>query len=118
MGEKNMATTTATLPRAPAAAGRAVWAGRILSGFGILFLLMAGAMNGVARQGGVDTNSDPGWPVDPATLRMLGVLLLASTLLYAWPRTSLLGAILITAYLGGAIATHARIGSPLFSHTF
>jgi hypothetical protein len=44
-------------------------------------------------------------------------VLIASALLYATPRTSILGAILITAYLGGAIATHVRIGSPLFSHT-
>ena len=38
--------------------------------------------------------------------------------LYAWPRTAFLGAILLTAYFGGAIATHVRIGNPLFSHTF
>jgi hypothetical protein len=44
-------------------------------------------------------------------------VLIASALLYAYPRTSILGAILITAYLGGAIATHVRIGSPPFSHT-
>jgi len=47
---------------------------------------------------------------------MLGTLLLIPTLLYIWPRTAILGAILITAYLGGAVATHVRIGSPLFSH--
>jgi hypothetical protein len=65
----------------------------------------------------IDTSRGLAWPVDPATLRMLGALLIVSTLLYAVPRTSVLGALLITAYLGGAIATHARIGSPLFSHT-
>lgn len=43
---------------------------------------------------------------------------LICTALYAWPRTALLGAILLTAYLGGAVATHVRIGSPLFSHVF
>lgn len=48
---------------------------------------------------------------------MLGVLTLAGTILYAIPRTSVLGAILLTGYLGGAIYTHVRIGSPLFTHT-
>ena len=46
----------------------------------------------------------------------LGVVLLISTLLYAYPRTSILGAILLTGYLGGAVATHVRIGDPLFTH--
>jgi hypothetical protein len=57
-----------------------------------------------------------GWPLDVATMTMLAVLLLIPTLLYIWPRTAILGAILITGYLGGAVATHVRIGSPLFSH--
>ena len=48
---------------------------------------------------------------------MLGVIGLIATALYALPRTSVLGAILLTAYMGGAIATNARIGNPLFSHT-
>ena len=48
--------------------------------------------------------------------RKLGALLLAGTLLYVWPRTSLLGAILVTAFLGGAVATHVRLGNPLFTH--
>ena len=47
---------------------------------------------------------------------MLGLLLLGATLLYALPRTSFLGAILLTGYLGGAVAKHMRIDSPLFSH--
>jgi hypothetical protein len=49
--------------------------------------------------------------------RPLGILLLACTILYAIPRTSVLGAILLTGYLGGAIYVHVRAGSPLFSHT-
>jgi DoxX-like family len=48
--------------------------------------------------------------------RTLGILTLLATLLYAWPATSVLGAILLTGYLGGAMATHLRVGSPLFSH--
>src|SRR3546814_15094460 len=59
---------------------------------------------------------DLGWPLEVGTMHMLGLLLLIPTLLYIWPRTAVIGAILITGYLGGAIATHLRIGSPLFSH--
>lgn len=63
-------------------------------------------------------NSPPlGLPSDPGFHRVLGAILAACVVLYAIPRTSVLGAILLTAYLGGAVATHVRIGSPLFSHT-
>jgi len=47
---------------------------------------------------------------------MLGVILLASTALYAYPRTAILGAILLTGYLGGAVAAHLRLDDPLFTH--
>jgi hypothetical protein len=49
-------------------------------------------------------------------MRGLGLVALICTALYAWPRTAVLGAILLTAYMGGAVATHLRIGNPLFSH--
>ncbi len=55
-----------------------------------------------------------GWP--QSAVFPLGVLLAIGTLLYAWPRTALLGAIYLTAFLGGAVATHYRIGSPLATH--
>src|SRR3546814_16000548 len=61
---------------------------------------------------------DRGWPRDGGTMHMLGLLLLIPTLLYIWPRTAVIGAILITGYLGGAIATHLRLGSQLFRHIF
>ena len=95
----------------------AVIAGRAMSGLVILFLLLDGTMKLVPLQVVIDTTATLGWPTDFATLRLLGVLTLGSALLYAWPRTSLLGAILLTGYLGGAVATHARIGSPLLTHT-
>jgi hypothetical protein len=94
-----------------------VWAGRILSGLVVLFLLLDGAMKLVPLQPVIDSGGELGWPTDFVTLRTLGVVLIGSALLYAYPRTAMLGAILITGYLGGAVATHARIGSPLFSHT-
>jgi len=100
-----------------ASRSQAVIAGWAMSGLVILFLLLDGTMKLVPLQVVIDTTATLGWPTDVATLRLLGVLTLGSALLYAWPRTSVLGAILMTGYLGGAVATHARIGSPLFSHT-
>jgi hypothetical protein len=112
-----MATTNDDLAAASVHSGAAkVWTGRVLSGLAIAFLTMDGAMKLVRPQIVIDTTAQLGWPTDATTLTMLGVVLLGSTLLYALPRTSVLGAILLTGYLGGAVATHARIGSPLFSH--
>ena len=94
-----------------------VIAGRVLSGIVVLFLLMDGGMKLVPMQPVIDTTGQLGWPTDPATLRLLGAVLIVSALLYAVPAMSILGAVLITGYLGGAIATHARIASPLLTHT-
>ncbi|WP_246498413.1 DoxX family protein [Microvirga soli] len=107
---------TATAEAAPTSSGF-VWTGRALSGLVVLFLLFDGAIKLVPLQVVIDTVVPLGWPTDPVTWRALGVVLIASALLYAYPRTAFLGAILITAYLGGAVATHVRVGSPLFSHT-
>ncbi len=93
-------------------------AGRILSGLVILFLLFDAGLKLASPETAIKyTPPGLGWPLDVGTMYMLGILLLIPTLLYIWPRTAILGAILITGYLGGAIATHVRIGSPLFSHT-
>jgi len=92
-------------------------AGRILSGLVILFLLFDAGLKLVSPETAIKyTPSSLGWPLDVPTMTMLAVLLLIPTLLYIWPRTAILGAIIITAYLGGAVATHVRINSPLFSH--
>jgi hypothetical protein len=63
-----------------------------------------------------ETSAQLGWPADIGTLYLLATLMLGSTLLYAIPRTAMLGAVLLTGYLGGAVATHVRVGNPLFSH--
>lgn len=101
-------------------AGRAnpklLWIGRVLSGLAIAFFTFDGVMKMIQPQVVVDATREIGWPADPATLYSLGIVLLAVTTLYALPRTSVLGAILLTGYLGGAVASHARIGSPLFTH--
>ena len=55
------------------------------------------------------------WPIEKMPL--VGAILLTCTLLYMIPRTAVLGAVLLTGYLGGAIASHVRVGNPLFSHT-
>ena len=93
-------------------------AGHVLSGLVILFLLFDAGLKLVSPETAIKY-SPPGlgWPLDVPTMTMLGLLLLIPTLLYIWPRTAILGAILITGYLGGAIGTHVRIGSPLFSHS-
>jgi len=89
-------------------------AGYALSGLVILFLLMDGIMKQLGLPIVAETTAQLGWK--PETAQPLGLLLLVCTALYIWPRTAILGAILITGYLGGAVATHVRIESPLFSH--
>jgi hypothetical protein len=91
-----------------------LWTGRVLSGLVVVFLLLDGAMKIVPLDVVVETSAELGIPAHLS--RVLGVLTLVSTLLYAFPRTSVLGAILLTGYLGGAIATHVRVGSPIFTH--
>ncbi len=92
-------------------------AGLALTGLVLAFLTMDGAIKLVPIQPVTDTLAALGWPSDAATARTLGTLLLGIAALYAHPRTAALGALLLTGYLGGAVATHARIGSPLLTHT-
>jgi TRAP-type C4-dicarboxylate transport system permease small subunit len=95
-----------------------IWIGRVLSGIVILFLLLDGAIKLVPLTVVTDTMMQLGYSPSEELARLLGVLTLGCTILYAIPRTSVLGAILLTGYLGGAMATHLRVGSPLFSHLF
>ena len=97
---------------------RALWAGRIMSGLIVLFMIFDGVIKLPPLDIVTQTMTEIGWPADVGTARLLGIIGLVATALYALPRTSFLGAILLTAYFGGAIATHVRIGNPLFSHTF
>lgn len=90
------------------------WLGRALSGLFIAFMIVDGGMKLVPLQPVIETMTGLGYPVE--TARTLGIISLACTLLYAIPRTSVLGAVLLTAYLGGAVATNLRVGTPLFSH--
>jgi len=100
----------------PSPSGASLWTGRVLSGLVVLFLLFDGAIKLVPIQPVTDTMMQLGYSGDPSLARGLGVLTLLCAALYAWPRTSVLGAVLLTGLLGGAMATHLRVGSPLFSH--
>ena len=92
---------------------KSLWAGRILSALPALFLLLDGIMKLVKPPFVVEATVQLGWP--ESVIVALGVVLIACTILYLIPRTAVLGAILLTGYLGGAVATHVRVGGPLFS---
>jgi hypothetical protein len=94
----------------------ALWLGRCLSGLAIAFLLFDGTMKLVPLPVVTDTMDRIGYDSSEMLARTLGAITVACTLLYAVPPTSFVGAILLTGYLGGAIASHVRIGSPLFTH--
>jgi hypothetical protein len=91
-----------------------IWAGRIMSGVVALFLLFDGVIKLIKLPIAVEGTTQLGYPEH--TVVGIGVVLLVCLIVYLIPRTALLGAILLTGYLGGAIATHVRVGSPLFSH--
>ena len=94
---------------------RRSWAGIILSALPVLFVLFDGAIHLMVVPPVVQAFTQLGYPV--STSRALGVIELVCIVLYLMPRTSVLGAILLTGYLGGAVATNLRVGSPLFSNT-
>ncbi|MEQ1645697.1 MAG: DoxX family protein [Pyrinomonadaceae bacterium] len=86
--------------------------GYVLSTLSILFLLFS-ASGKFLKPAGMEVNVEPlGWRMDQMT--SLGIVEVACVILYAIPHTAVFGAILLTAYLGGATATHARIGEPYF----
>ena len=93
------------------------WTGRVLSGLVVVFLLFDGAVKLVPWPIVTETMARMGYGSSESLARTLGVITVACTVLYAIPPTSILGAILLTGYLGGAMASHVRIGSPLFTHT-
>ena len=93
---------------------KGLWTGRILSGLAVLFLLFDAVIKLMKIHPVVEGFAKLGYPENVAV--PIGIALLACTLFYAIPRTSVLGAILLTGYLGGAVATHVRVGDPLFSH--
>ncbi|TLV03740.1 DoxX family protein [Dyadobacter luticola] len=91
---------------------KAALAGKIISGLCILFLLFDAIMKVIKESHSIEGSAQLGWPVDQ--VQNIGIALLISTILYIIPRTAILGAILITGYLGGAIAIMVRAGQPLY----
>ena len=92
------------------------WASYAMSGLIIAFMVLDGVMKLVPFDIVIKATADLGYPASTTFARGLGVLALICTALYALPRTAVLGAILLTAYMGGAVASHLRLGDPLFSH--
>jgi hypothetical protein len=92
----------------------ALWTGRALSGLATLFLLFDASMKIVQAPVAIEGTVKLGYPA--GVILGLGIIQAICLVLYLWPRTSVLGAILWTGYLGGAIATHVRLENPLFSH--
>jgi len=93
-----------------------LWAGRILSALPALFLLLDGAMKLVKPEFVVKATVELGYP--EGVIFGLGVVLVACTVVYLIPQTAVLGAILLTGYLGVAVATHVRVGDGLFPIIF
>lgn len=100
---------------ATAVTNKALWTGRALSGLAILFLVFDGVTKVLKVTEVMEASAQlqfPDW-----TIPVIGVVLLCCTLVYAIPQTSVLGAVLLTGYLGGAVASQLRVGNPLFAET-
>lgn len=99
-------------PNAVPQSSKMVWTGRIISGLIVLFLL-AGSIYGIINAAKLAPQAAKyGYP-EGAMLK-IQITLIICALIYAFPRTAILGAILLTGYLGGATATHVRVGEPFF----
>lgn len=93
------------------------WMRRIgvgLSGLATLFFILDGTGKLLRIEQVLRSTNELGWP--PSAVVPLGILVLLGAVLYAVPRTTVLGAIYLTGFLGGAVATHYRVGSPLATH--
>ena len=93
-----------------------IWTGRVLSALVVLFFLMDGIMKLVKPPIVVKSTVELGYP--ESVILPIGIVLLLCTVLYVIPRTAVLGAILLTGYLGGAVATHVRVGAGAFPIVF
>lgn len=97
---------------------KSVWIGRVLSGIIVAFLLMDAVMKFFMDKlppEMLEAGAALQWPIE--RMPTVGTILLLCLVAYLIPRTAILGAVLLTGYLGGAIASHVRVGNPLFTHT-
>jgi hypothetical protein len=102
-------------PHAAPVSGAALWTGRVMTALAVLFLIFDGVTKLVKPPFVVEATVNLGYP--ETAIVGIGLVLLVATILYLIPSTSVLGAVLLTGYLGGAVASHVRIDNPLFSHT-
>src|SRR5262249_62375453 len=91
-----------------------MWSGRVLSALAILFLLFDITLHLLHPPFVIEGTKQIGYPI--SVIAPLGIIELVCLILYLIPRTSVLGAILFTGYLGGAVATHVRLDNPRFTH--
>ena len=110
-----MASTTAVTP-APNVSKGGLWTGRLISGLVVLFMLFDCITKILRLAQVVDATVKVGYPA--STVLPIGVTLLICVILYIIPRTSILGAVLIVGYLGGAVATNVRASQPAFNSAF
>jgi hypothetical protein len=110
------AVTLDTPPTTSSPTRKATWLGRGLSGFAVLFLLFDVTIKLTGHPSVAEASAQlglPAWQAAPIAL-----VLAACLTLYVIPRSAVVGAVLLTGYLGGAVQVHVRAESPLFSHTF
>ncbi len=103
-----------TTPLSARKAGKKIWTGRIMSAVAVLFMLFDSISKLIKTPQVVEATAKLGYP--ESMIPVIGTILLILTVLYVVPRTSIFGAILLTGYLGGAVASNLRIMSPLFSN--
>jgi hypothetical protein len=100
-------------PTAASSSKTSIWVGWIFSGLTVLFMLFDGISKLAMEHHVVEATTQIGYPQE--VIRPLGIILLVCTVLYAIPRTAVFGAILLTGYLGGAVASKVRMEDPIFS---
>jgi DoxX-like protein len=103
-----------TSPTSPQPSRARLWTGRVLTGLAVAFLLFDTVLKVAKLPAGVQGTTQLGYPGH--LVLGIGIIELVCLALYVIPQTAVLGAILLTGYLGGAVATHVRVQSPLFSH--
>jgi len=97
---------------------KTIWIGRILSGLGIAFLIFDATIKFFMDKlppEALEAGAALQWPME--LMPTVGTILLVCLVIHLIPRTSIVGAVLLTGYLGGAVASHIRVSNPLFTHT-
>jgi len=95
---------------------RKLWIGRILSALAVIFLAFDSSIKLMRLPVVLEATAQLGFP--PGSIVLVGIVLLACTLVYVIPRTRVVGAVLLTGYLGGAVAAQMRVGNPPFETLF